>query len=173
MLPSPKPWPILISILLISLNLPPTTRADTAAPSLPAPPTPISPSSLPTAYPGSLTAQDPALDLQIRNTLSHYPLAIDGKNFPTLSLVFTQNVVANYSAPLGVLTGLASVISMLEASLAPVRTQHALSTEVVEILEGETEARTLTYVTATHFGVGTYYGEVCWLKIGSPVCLLF
>lgn len=51
--------------------------------------------------------------------------------------------------------------STLEASLASVRTQHALSTEVIEILEGETTARSLTYVTATHFGVGAYYGEVC------------
>ena len=69
------------------------------------------------------------------------------------------------------LTGLASVISTLEASLAAARTQHALSTGVVEILEGEAAARTLTYVTATHFGVGTYFGEVCWLKSVSFVCL--
>ena len=53
------------------------------------------------------------------------------------------------------------MISTLEATLALVRTQHALSTAVVEILEGEAAARTVTYVTATHFGVGVYYGEVC------------
>ena len=55
--------------------------------------------------------------------------------------------------------------------MAAVRTQHALSTGVVEILEGEVAARTLTYVTATHFGVGAYYGEVCWLKSVSFVYL--
>lgn len=151
MLSSPKSWPILISILFLSVI---------AEPSLSASPTLTPPSSLPTVYPSSLTVQNPALELQIRNTLSHYPLAIDGKNFPALSLVFTQDVVANYSAPLGVLTGLASVISTLEASLAPVNTQHALSTQVVEILDGEMEAMTLSYFTATHFGMGTYYGEV-------------
>ena len=63
------------------------------------------------------------------------------------------------------------MISTLEASLAPVNTQHALSTQVVEIFDGEMEARTLSYFTATLFGVGTYYGQVCWLKINSFVCL--
>ena len=63
------------------------------------------------------------------------------------------------------------MISTLEASLAPVRTQHALSTVVVEILDGGAAARTVTYVTATHFGVGAYYGEVCSLKSVLFVCL--
>ncbi|KAK0516333.1 hypothetical protein JMJ35_000936 [Cladonia borealis] len=117
MLSSPKPQPMLISILLLSLIMPLTTLAAIAESSLATTPTTIPLFSLPTAFPNSLTPQNPALDLQIRNTLSHYPLAIDGKNFPALSLVFTQDVVANYSAPLGVLTGLASVISTLEANL--------------------------------------------------------
>ena len=58
------------------------------------------------------------------------------------------------------------MISALEATLAAVNTQHALSTQVVEIFDGEMEARTLSYFTATLFGVGPYFGEVCWLKIG-------
>jgi hypothetical protein len=33
----------------------------------------------------------------IRNTLAHYPLAIDGKRFSDLSLVFTPDAVANVS----------------------------------------------------------------------------
>ena len=53
------------------------------------------------------------------------------------------------------------MISTLEASLAPVRTQHALTSCVIELLDGEAAARTVTYVTATHFGVGAYYGQVC------------
>ena len=162
---------MLISNLLLSLTIPPTILAIIAEPSLPPFPNPIPLSSLPSAYPSSLTAQNPALDLQIRNTLSHYPLAVDGKDFPAFSLVFTQDVVANYSAPLGVLTGLASLISTVEASLAPVRTQHALSTEVIEILEGGVAARSLTYFTATHFGVGVHYGQVRRLKSVSFVCL--
>lgn len=52
------------------------------------------------------------------------------------------------------------------------RTQHALSTEVVEILEGGKAARSVAYVTATHFGVGEYYGEVSCSKFIS-FCLDF
>ena len=173
MLSLPKLWPILISILFLFFAVPPNTRNVIAEPSFLAHSPPIPPFSLPTAYPSSLTAQNPALELQIRSILSHYPLAIDGKNFPALSLIFTQEVVANYSAPLGVLTGLASMISALETNLAPVNTQHALSTQIIGILDGETEASTLTYFTATHFGMGTYYGEVSRFKICSFVCLNF
>ena len=53
-----------------------------------------------------------------------------------------------------------------------VRTQHALSTEVIEILGGGVAARSLTYFTATHFGVGVHYGQVRRLKSVSSVCLL-
>ncbi|KAF6231655.1 hypothetical protein HO173_010187 [Letharia columbiana] len=116
--------------------------------------------SLPTTYPLSLTPQNPTIENQIRNTLAHYPLAIDGKNFAALDLVFTQHVVANYSEPLGVLTGLPAVVSALESSLSPVGTQHAFSTQVIEILAGEVEAR--TYYTASHFGQGDYYGQVLY-----------
>ena len=66
--------------------------------------------------------------------------------------------MADYSAPLGVLRGLESVRVALEGSLVKVRTQHALSTSVVEIEEDR--ARSLTYYTATHFGVGGGEGQV-------------
>ena len=69
------------------------------------------------------------------------------------------------------LTGLDSLISTVGASLAAVRTQHALSTEVIEILEGEVAARSLAYFTATHFGVGVHYGQVRRLKSVLLVCL--
>lgn len=125
--------------------------------------------SLPTTYPRSLTPQNPVVENQIRDTLAHYPLAIDGKNFPALDLVFTQDVVANYSEPLGVLTGLASVVAALQSSLSPVRTQHAFSTQLIEVLEGESKARSLTYYTASHFGQGDYYGQVrCLQGLLSP-----
>lgn len=68
------------------------------------------------------------------------------------------------------LTGLSAVVSALEESLAPVRTQHAFSTQVIEIGEGEGEARSLTYFTASHFGVGEREGMVCLLVFA--VCSL-
>lgn len=177
MLPSPTSWPSLTITILFSLTITTTALGFIKERSLPIPPfasnlTAAVPFySLPTTYPLSLTAQNPTTENQIRNTLAHYPLAIDGKNFAALDLVFAQDVVANYSAPLGVLTGLSSVISVLESSLSPVTTQHAFGTQVIEILEGGAEARSLTYYTASHFGKGDYYGQVCCCGEFSHTCV--
>jgi hypothetical protein len=95
----------------------------------------------------------------IRTTLGHYPLSIDGKNFGALALVFAADSVANYSAPLDVLTPLATIQAVLASSLEKVTTQHALSTQVIEVLS-EGEAFSVTYFTATHFGMGVSEGEM-------------
>ena len=120
----------------------------------------IAPSALPCAYPLSLTPQDAQTENQIRNTLAHYPLAIDGKNFAALDLVFTDDAVANYSAPLNVLTGLTQIESVLQQSLAPVRSQHAYSTQVIEIERAAKTARSVTYFTSSLFGTGNLTGKV-------------
>jgi len=99
------------------------------------------------------------LDVEaIRATLALYPLSIDGKNFAALSSVFTSNAVANYSAPLNVLTPLSNIESTLQASLAAVTTQHAFTTQLIDILSLNS-AFSVTYYTATHFGRGPYLGE--------------
>jgi hypothetical protein len=65
----------------------------------------------------SSAAPTTALDYEaIRNTLATYPLMIGSKQFQLLDQVFTSDVVANYSAPLGVLIGLPQVESMLQQS---------------------------------------------------------
>ncbi|KAF2091570.1 hypothetical protein K490DRAFT_61006 [Saccharata proteae CBS 121410] len=115
------------------------------------------------------TPQFPCAVEAIRQTLNTYPLAIDSKDFAALSAVFTTDAVANYSAPLNVLTGLRAIQSTLNASLLPVTTQHALATSVIRV-EHEpsyqnasetvpTTARSITYYTATHFGHGLYEGQ--------------
>ena len=118
-------------------------------------------SSLVTSFPLSLTPQGPSAQDQIRNTLAHYPLAIDGKNFAALNLVFTADAVANYSAPLNVLNGLKAIETTLELNLRPVLSQHALSTQVIEISTGGKSAKSVTYYTASHFGQGAKVGKVC------------
>lgn len=75
--------------------------------------------------------------ISLQQTLALYPLAIDSKKFAALDQVFAEDVIANYSPPIGVLTGLPAVESVLQASLAPVLTQHALSTFSVIELEEE------------------------------------
>ncbi|KAJ6459556.1 hypothetical protein C8R45DRAFT_1109426 [Mycena sanguinolenta] len=119
---------------------------------------PISPFDLPALLPVPSTPDLAASEL-IRTTLGHYPLSIDGKNFEALALVFAPDAVANYSAPLDVLTPLATIQAALASSLEKVTTQHALSTQVIEILS-ESEAFSVTYYTATHFGMGLFEGEI-------------
>ncbi|KAK5739076.1 hypothetical protein LTR17_005596 [Elasticomyces elasticus] len=118
-------------------------------------------SSLPTTFAPAAHAQDPGLLAQIRNTLALYPVCIDGKDFASLSLVFTEDAVANYSEPLNTLTPLSNIRLVLEASLAPVTTQHQLGTQIVELL-GHCTARSLTYFVANHFGKGVYEGQVAY-----------
>ncbi|MCJ1377153.1 hypothetical protein MMC17_000245 [Xylographa soralifera] len=110
-----------------------------------------------------LSPANTSATVALQQTLALYPLAIDGKNFAALSAVFMQNVVANYSTPLNVLYGLEAVEAALQAALAPVSTQHALSTFSVQHLDLETgTAGTVQYYTASHFGMGEYYGEVVY-----------
>ncbi|KAJ7016867.1 SnoaL-like domain-containing protein [Mycena alexandri] len=139
-------------------------------------PTPVLPlSALPTTFTSASHPQDPTAELQIRNTLSLYPLIIDGKAFEHLDLVFTRDVYANYSAPLGVLNGTDALAVTLQKSLEPVDTQHLLGTCVVQFL-GKDDARTVTYFQASHFGRGLFNGQVLyaygayddsWVKVGK------
>ena len=116
--------------------------------------------SLPASYAAATLSKDPVAQLQIHNTLALYPLAIDGKNFASLDRVFTCDVVANYSAPLNVITGLSNVQAVLKESLLYVTTQHSFATQVIDVLNGGRKAKSLTYFTATHFGQGNYLGQV-------------
>ncbi len=120
----------------------------------------INPSSLPLAYPLCLKPQDADIQNQIRNTLAHYPLALDGKNFDALDLVFTKDAVANFSAPLNVLYGLDQIKLVVKQTLAPVLSQHAYGTQVVEVLASGDRAKSVTYFTASHFGRGNHTGKV-------------
>lgn len=117
-------------------------------------------SSLPASYAAASLPQDPTVQLQIHNTLALYPLSIDSKNYTALSRVFTCDVVANYSAPLNVVTGLSHLQAVLSESLFYVSTQHSFATQVIDVFDGGREAKSLTYFTATHFGQGDFYGQV-------------
>ena len=108
-----------------------------------------------TAYPQS--TRDLA---QIINTLALYPLAIDGQNFSALSLVFTQDVIADY--PVGGI-GAVESLPVLEQAITTASqyttSQHSHGTQLVKITS-KGHAKSLTYFTATLFGKGKYYGEV-------------
>ncbi|KAJ7328746.1 hypothetical protein DFH08DRAFT_1084299 [Mycena albidolilacea] len=149
-------------LLAVLLGVAHTSLATTPAPPFPSinltSTTPISPFDLPALLPVPSHPNLAASEL-IRTTLGHYPLSIDGKNFEALALVFAADAVANYSAPLNVLTPLATIQAVLASSLEKVTTQHSLGTQVIEVLS-ENEAFSVTYYTATHFGMGVYEGEI-------------
>lgn len=97
----------------------------------------------------------------IRNTLALYPFAIDGKNFDALDKVFAENAVANYSAPLNVLTPLSNIQQALAASLECVTTQHLFGTQLIDPIS-LTVAESVTYYRAAHFGSGQATGQVAY-----------
>lgn len=148
-----RSWQIILCLLFFLLERSTSAQSD--------PNDPIPFHSLPTSYPLSLKLQDADIQDQIRNTLAHYPLAIDGKNFDALGLVFTTDAVANYSAPLFILSGLDELKSALQRSLAPVLSQHIYGTQLIEVEKGRKTAKAVTYFTANHFGVGNATGKVC------------
>ena len=90
-----------------------------------------------------ITTHDSTAVISLQQTVALYPLAIDSKDFAALDQLFARDVVANYSAPLGVLNGLPTVQAVLKASLAPVLSQHALTTFSVQDLK-ENSARTVS-----------------------------
>jgi hypothetical protein len=100
----------------------------------------------------------------IRQTLGLYALAIDGRNFEALRKVFTNDVRANYSDPIGVLNGVQAIIDTLPPGLNSfASTQHLLGTMFIQVC-GWQSAVSVTYFQASHFfvpytGVGNTIGN--------------
>ncbi|KAJ5960016.1 uncharacterized protein N7479_007166 [Penicillium vulpinum] len=121
---------------------------------------PIEISALPGLYAPEVYTDAGTIEA-IRNTLAIYAFAIDGKDFGALDKVFTSDAVANYSAPLNVLTPLSTIKSVLGTSLACVTTQHHLGTQRIDVLSPIT-AKSVTYFRAAHFGKGDLENEVAY-----------
>lgn len=109
----------------------------------------------PTNYLQTLT------DVQIREKISIYSLAIDTKNFALLSEVFAENITANFSLPPPneLIHGLAECQQVLKASLKDYVTQHTISTTVVDFTD-ETSPNSTAYLVANYFGKGNLTGQI-------------
>jgi ketosteroid isomerase-like protein len=97
--------------------------------------------------------------LSIRNTISNYSIALDTKDFDLLHSVFTQDLVADYSAvsPKNpTINGLEDFMTRIKTILNGRRTQHALSTQRLTFEEdgGKVVCVALTYFTANTFVTG-------------------
>ncbi|KAF5875925.1 putative small subunit of phenylpropionate dioxygenase protein [Botrytis fragariae] len=87
----------------------------------------------------------------IRNILSLYAFAIDGRNWQAFSRVFAPDARANYSEPLPVLYGLKNITDAVAAQITQFSgTHHRYSTQYIAICS-PTSAISITYLEASHF----------------------
>ncbi|OQO05533.1 hypothetical protein B0A48_09303 [Cryoendolithus antarcticus] len=96
----------------------------------------------------------------IRNTLSRYCIALDTKNFSLLERVFTSDVIAKY--PFGpALEGVPAIQAKISDRevLRHITSQHALTTQTIEIAADGRTAESTTYFTGIHFGQGKWKGQ--------------
>ncbi|KAF7942563.1 uncharacterized protein EAE97_006017 [Botrytis byssoidea] len=94
---------------------------------------------------------DPIATEIIRNTLSLYAFAIDGRNWQAFSRVFTPDARANYSEPLPVLYGLKNITDAVAAQVIQFTgTHHRYGTQYIAICS-PTSAISITYLEASHF----------------------
>ncbi|MCJ1372819.1 hypothetical protein MMC20_004044 [Loxospora ochrophaea] len=105
--------------------------------------------------------------VNVRQVLNTYSLALDSKNATALTAIFTTNGSVNFTSPTSppqIVTGSTTISSFLLDNLEGVITQHALTTQRIDVANGTAFA--VTYFTDTHFGQGnstgdlvTYYGR--------------
>ena len=98
----------------------------------------------------SITSQEVVAVDAIRNTLAQYPFAIDGRNYDRLDQVFAETAVVNYSAPVGVLSGLPAIKTIGDSLAMFNRTHHSYGTQYIKMCS-PTSAISITYYTASHF----------------------
>ena len=105
-----------------------------------------------------LSHNDPAAIESIRSTLALYPLALDSRNYDALDKVFTEDAIANSSAPIFVVSGLSNIKAAIAPLLAVYSGTHTLSgTQVIDVCSHDT-AISVTYFTTTHFLSSNFAG---------------
>ncbi|RYP11289.1 hypothetical protein DL764_000107 [Monosporascus ibericus] len=107
----------------------------------------------------------------IKNTLSLYCIALDTKDFRLMEQVFTEDVDAKY--PFAALKGMQHVADTIQKRLAPITSQHALTTQTVSIAADGRTADAVTYFTGIHFGQGKWKGKevTAWGKYVDTLTL--
>ncbi|KAI1084308.1 hypothetical protein F5B20DRAFT_524402 [Whalleya microplaca] len=105
-----------------------------------------------------MAPQNPFDYFAIRNAISRYCIAIDNKDFDLLKQVFTADVDGIY--PFGEpMKGVQVVADAIKGRLAPVTTQHALTTQIITVAVDGKSATASTYFTGFHFGKGKWEGK--------------
>ncbi|RYP28258.1 hypothetical protein DL767_007308 [Monosporascus sp. MG133] len=118
-----------------------------------------------------MASPNPTDFFAIKNTLSLYCIALDTKDFRLMEQVFTEDVDAKY--PFAAMKGVRDVAETLQKRLAPVTSQHALTTQTISIAADGRSAEAVTYFTGVHFGQGKWKGEAAtaWGKYVDTLAL--
>ena len=103
----------------------------------------------------------PSENLEIRNKLSLYALAVDNKQFGLLDNIFTQDIFADYVGQ--TYSGLPAFKAFLNISTANKTTQHAISSTILDDgaiagLGNSQSPNSTAYVVATFLGQGNLTG---------------
>ncbi|KAI5244501.1 hypothetical protein E4T47_02669 [Aureobasidium subglaciale] len=93
----------------------------------------------------------------ITNTISLYCIALDNKDWELLKHVFVPDVIATYPFNSHPIHGLEALSKRIQQRLAPVTTQHALTTQ--HLIVSDRTAKVTTYFTGVHFGRGKWLGQ--------------
>lgn len=103
-------------------------------------------------------------ELEIRNKLSLYAIALDTQNFALLDQVFTPDAVIDYRVPeASILYGLPAVKTYLVKMLTGFVTQHTLSTTVVEQTDRNGGVNSTVYLVANYLGQGNLTGSAAYV----------
>lgn len=103
-----------------------------------------------------------AAELQIRNKLSLYALALDAKEYGLLEEVFTTDTVIDYPGAGRLLRGVPALQAYMMGQLQSRVTQHTISTTVVDFgPPGQQHTPNSTaYLVANFLGQGNLTGQV-------------
>lgn len=111
-----------------------------------------------------ISLRSPTDELQIRNKLSLYTIAIDTQNFALLDQIFIPDVVFDYQVPdTSILYGLPAVKTYLVKALTGFVTQHTLSTTVVEQTDLKGGVNSTAYLVANFLGQGNLTGSAAFV----------
>ncbi|KAK5693333.1 hypothetical protein LTR17_025084 [Elasticomyces elasticus] len=118
-------------------------------------------------------APNPLDYFEIKNTISRYCLALDTKDFELLKQVFTDDVDTIYPFG-GQRKGVQSVADAIQKRLSPVASQHALTTQQIEVAADGKSASAMTYFTGVHFGKGKWDGKevTAWGRYDDQLVLV-
>ncbi|KAH6867253.1 hypothetical protein B0T10DRAFT_362287, partial [Thelonectria olida] len=94
----------------------------------------------------------------IRNCIARYCIGIDLRDWDIFSNAFLDNAKVYFPEPVGAIEGIAALKATVQGMVGTLGTQHALSTQLIE-LTGEKTAEVTTYCRTVLFGVGKDEGK--------------